>query len=63
MARALAGNAASAQALEAGRRARPMAELGWKQVERSRAHEATARLSMDFERGRTKDDDGFRLLA
>ncbi len=32
-ARALAGNAASAQALEAGSRARPMAELGWKQVE------------------------------
>jgi len=33
-ARALAGNAASAQALEAGNRARPMAELGWQQVER-----------------------------
>ena len=32
MARAVAGNAASAQALETGRRARPMAELGWKQV-------------------------------
>ncbi|MEO8738608.1 MAG: phosphotransferase [Casimicrobiaceae bacterium] len=35
-ARALAGNAASAQALEAGNRARPMAELGWQQVERMR---------------------------
>ena len=33
MARALAGNAASAQALDVGRRTRPMAELGWKQVE------------------------------
>jgi hypothetical protein len=37
--RALAGNAASEQALEAGRRARPLAELAWKQVERSRARE------------------------
>jgi len=37
MARALAGNAASAQALEAGRRARPMAEAGWAEVERMRA--------------------------
>jgi aminoglycoside phosphotransferase (APT) family kinase protein len=38
--RALAGNAASEQALEAGRRARPLAELAWKQVEeRSRAQE------------------------
>ena len=33
MARAVAGNAASAQALDVGRRTRPMAELGWKQVE------------------------------
>jgi aminoglycoside phosphotransferase (APT) family kinase protein len=33
MARALAGNAASAIAVETGKRARPMAELGWKQVE------------------------------
>jgi aminoglycoside phosphotransferase (APT) family kinase protein len=32
LARARAGNAASAQALEAGKRARPLAELGWKQV-------------------------------
>ena len=32
MARALAGNAASEQATETGKRARPMAELGWKQV-------------------------------
>jgi aminoglycoside phosphotransferase (APT) family kinase protein len=33
MARALAGNAASTLAVETGKRARPMAELGWKQVE------------------------------
>jgi aminoglycoside phosphotransferase (APT) family kinase protein len=33
MARAVAGNAASAQAVETGKRARPMAELGWAQVE------------------------------
>ena len=33
MARAVAGNAASAQAVETGKRARPMAELGWRQVE------------------------------
>lgn len=33
MARAVAGNAASERALQAGRRARPLAELGWKQVE------------------------------
>jgi aminoglycoside phosphotransferase (APT) family kinase protein len=33
MARAVAGNAASAKAVETGRRARPMAELRWKQVE------------------------------
>jgi hypothetical protein len=37
MARAVAGNAASAQAMETGKRARPMAELGWQQVERMRA--------------------------
>jgi aminoglycoside phosphotransferase (APT) family kinase protein len=37
MARAVAGNAASAQAVETGKRARPMAELGWQQVERLRA--------------------------
>jgi len=37
MARAVAGNAASAQAVETGKRARPMAELGWKQVERLQA--------------------------
>jgi aminoglycoside phosphotransferase (APT) family kinase protein len=35
MARAVAGNAASERALLAGRQARPLAELGWKQVERS----------------------------
>jgi aminoglycoside phosphotransferase (APT) family kinase protein len=35
MARSLGGNAASAQAVETGRRARPMAELGWRQVEPS----------------------------
>jgi aminoglycoside phosphotransferase (APT) family kinase protein len=34
MARAVAGNAASLQALETGKRARPTAELGWRQVER-----------------------------
>jgi aminoglycoside phosphotransferase (APT) family kinase protein len=33
MARALGGNAASAIAVETGRRARPMAEAGWKQVQ------------------------------
>jgi aminoglycoside phosphotransferase (APT) family kinase protein len=33
MARALAGNAASERATETGRRARPMAALGWRQVE------------------------------
>ncbi|HEY3178862.1 MAG TPA: phosphotransferase [Casimicrobiaceae bacterium] len=33
MGRAVAGNAASARALEAGRRARPIADLGWKEVE------------------------------
>ena len=36
MARAVAGNAASAQAIETGKRARPMAELGWTQVEQMR---------------------------
>lgn len=35
MARAIAGNAASEQAVETGRRARPMAELGWHQIEPS----------------------------
>jgi aminoglycoside phosphotransferase (APT) family kinase protein len=34
MARAVAGNAASAQAVETGKRARPTAEFGWKLVER-----------------------------
>jgi len=33
MGRAVAGNAASARAIDAGRRARPIAELGWKEVE------------------------------
>jgi aminoglycoside phosphotransferase (APT) family kinase protein len=33
MARAMAGNAASAQAVETGKRARPTAEFGWKLVE------------------------------
>jgi aminoglycoside phosphotransferase (APT) family kinase protein len=37
MARAMGGNAASAQAMETGRRARPTAELGWALVERSQA--------------------------
>jgi len=34
MARALQGNASSAQALETGRAARPLAEMAWQQVER-----------------------------
>ena len=34
MARALAGNAASAEGLESGKRARPLAEEAWRQVER-----------------------------
>ena len=34
MARAVAGNATSERALQAGKQARPLAELGWKQVER-----------------------------
>jgi len=33
MARALQGNASSARAMEAGKRARPMAEAAWRQVE------------------------------
>jgi aminoglycoside phosphotransferase (APT) family kinase protein len=35
LARALQGNASSATALEAGRRARPLAELGWQRVQQS----------------------------
>ncbi len=35
LARALRGNASSAQALDAGRRARPLAEAAWEQVERA----------------------------
>ena len=35
MARAVQGNAASAEALETGRRARPLAEEAWRQVERN----------------------------
>ncbi|MHB1667723.1 MAG: phosphotransferase [Thiomonas sp.] len=38
LARALQGNASSAQALEAGRRARPLAEAAWAQVERVFGH-------------------------
>ncbi|HVC02917.1 MAG TPA: phosphotransferase [Steroidobacteraceae bacterium] len=38
LARALQGNASSAQALEAGRRARPLAEAAWAQVERVFRH-------------------------
>jgi aminoglycoside phosphotransferase (APT) family kinase protein len=34
MARAIAGNAAGTEAVEMGRRARPLAELAWRQVER-----------------------------
>ena len=37
MARAMAGNAASAQAVETGKRARPTAEFAWKQVEQLQA--------------------------
>jgi aminoglycoside phosphotransferase (APT) family kinase protein len=33
--RALIGTAASAQAVETGKRARPMAELGWSRAERA----------------------------
>jgi hypothetical protein len=44
--RALAGTATSYQAHEAGRRARPLAELAWKEVERSRAGSAR-RLTPD----------------
>jgi hypothetical protein len=36
MARAPRGNAASAQAMETGKRTRPMAELGWRQIENAR---------------------------
>ena len=43
LARSLAGNAASAQALEAGRRARPLAERAWKEVESGRAPEPRGR--------------------
>ncbi len=39
MARAVAGNASSARALEAGRRARPLAERGWAEVLALRARE------------------------
>ena len=35
MARAVAGNAASARAIDAGKRARPIAALGWEEIERS----------------------------
>ena len=37
MKRALDGTAASAEALDAGRRARPLAELGWKYAQRAGA--------------------------
>jgi aminoglycoside phosphotransferase (APT) family kinase protein len=37
MARALQGNASSARALDAGKKARPMAEAAWRQVEAIRA--------------------------
>jgi len=40
MARAVAGNAASERALQAGKQARPLAELGWKQIEPLRTHRA-----------------------
>ena len=35
MKRALEGTAANAQALEAGRRARPLAQLGWEYAEKA----------------------------
>jgi hypothetical protein len=35
LARALQGNASSATALDAGRRARPLAQLGWRLVQES----------------------------
>ena len=38
MKRYVDGTAASQQALDAGSRARPMAEMGWAQVERMRRH-------------------------
>ncbi|NJD35932.1 MAG: phosphotransferase family protein [Betaproteobacteria bacterium] len=38
MARALQGNASSSDAIEAGKRARPLAEEAWRQVERLRAN-------------------------
>jgi aminoglycoside phosphotransferase (APT) family kinase protein len=38
MARALQGNASNQNALDAGRRARPLAETAWKQVEQMMAH-------------------------
>jgi len=38
MKRALEGTAASAQALEAGRRARPLADLGWEYAEKAMKH-------------------------
>ena len=37
LARAMQGNASSAQALETGRGARPLAEMAWRQVERLKA--------------------------
>jgi aminoglycoside phosphotransferase (APT) family kinase protein len=37
MKRALEGTAASAEALDAGRRAKPLAELGWKYAEKAMA--------------------------
>jgi hypothetical protein len=37
MKRALDGTAASTEALDAGKRARPMAELGWKYAQRAGA--------------------------
>jgi aminoglycoside phosphotransferase (APT) family kinase protein len=39
MKRALEGTASSAEALEAGKRARPLAELGWKYAEKAMRHE------------------------
>ena len=40
LARAIQGNATSSEALETGKRARPMAEAGWRQVEQMQARRA-----------------------
>jgi hypothetical protein len=59
MARALAGNAASALAVETGKRAAPMAALGWKQIERWR----TIGTDMEFDYSPKVKDLQARLSA